>query len=192
MTQKYKNARSSEYATSSDFCHIYVEQMNGLYLLALLLTGDPQKAEQCFLSGFDNSVRDKSVFKERAYFWARRNIILHAIRLLCPRPNDESGLSEARLSPPIGEVPGKVPAELQAHPNFACIVRLNAFERFIFIMSILEQYSDQECSLLLGCFRRDVTNARAAAIRHLASVVVATETRPERDVIALVGAHSIL
>jgi hypothetical protein len=49
VTQKYKNAESNRYATSSDFCHIYVEQMNSLYLLSLLLAAGPQKAEQCFL-----------------------------------------------------------------------------------------------------------------------------------------------
>jgi hypothetical protein len=51
VTPEYKNARSNEYATGGDFCRIYLEQMNNLYLLALLLTADPQKAEQCFLSG---------------------------------------------------------------------------------------------------------------------------------------------
>ena len=185
MTQKYKNARSNEYATSSDFCRIYVEQMNSLYLLSLLLTADPQKAEQCFLSGFDESVSNKSVFKERAHLWARRSIIGSAIRLLCPQPNNENESNEARPSPLIG----KVPAEVQVYPNFAHIVGLNAFERFIFIMTILEKYSDQECSLLLGCFRRDVMNARTAAIRHLASLVVAAETQPERDVIILAGVN---
>ena len=90
MTQKYKNARLNEYATSSDFCRIYVEQLNSLYLLSLLLIADPQKAEQCFLSGCDDSVSNNSVFKERAYLWARRSIIFHAIRLLCPRPNGEN------------------------------------------------------------------------------------------------------
>ena len=185
MTQKYKNVRLNEYATRSDFCHIYVEQMSSLYLLSLLLTADPQKAEQCFLSGFDDSVSENSVFKERTHLWARRSIILRAIRLLCPRPNDENELNEARLSPLIG----KAPAEVQEYPNFARIVGLSAFERFIFIMSILEKYSDQECSLLLGCFRRDVVNARTAAIRHLASVVVATETQPEGDVIAFAGVN---
>jgi hypothetical protein len=177
VTQKYKNARSHEYATSSDFCRIYVEQMNSLYLLSLLLTADPQKAEQCFLSGFDECASNNSVFKERAHMWARRSIILNAIRLLCPRPNDENELNEARRSPLIA----KVPVEVQAYPNFARIVGLNSFERFIFIMSILEKYSDQECSVLLGCFRRDVISARNAAIQHLASVVIATES--ERDVI---------
>jgi hypothetical protein len=187
VTHTYKNARSHEYAGSSDFCRIYVEQMNSLYLLSLLLTADPQKAEQCFLSGFEESVSNNSVFKERAYLWARRSIIYHAIRLLCPRPNGENESNEARLSALIGKASREIHAELQAHPNFARIVRLKAFERFVFIMSILEKYSDQECSLLLGCFRRDVTNARTAAIRHLGSVVVPTETRPGRDVSAFAG-----
>ena len=183
MTQKYKSARSHEYATSSDFCRIYVEQMNSLYLLSLLLTADPQKAEQCFLSGFDESVSNKSVFKERAHLWARRSIIFHALRLLRPRPNDENESNEARPSRLIG----KLPAEVLAYPNLSRIIGLAAFERFIFIMSILEKYSDQECSVLLGCFRRDVISARSAAIRHLASVVVATEPQSERDASAFAG-----
>lgn len=183
MTQKYKDIQSNEYATRSDFCRIYVEQMNSLYLLALLLTADPQRAEHCFFSGFDDAVSNNFVFKERAHLWARRCIILHAIRLLSPRPSDESESSEAQLLP----LNGTLPAELHAYPSFARIVELNSFERFVFVMSILEKYSAQECSLLLGCRRRDVTKARVPAIRHLASANVATETKPERDVLALVG-----
>ena len=179
VTQKHKNGRSDEYATRSDFCRIYLEQMNGIYLLSLLLTADPQKAEQCFVAGFDDSVNNKFVFRERANLWARRCIILHAIRSLCPRASDESELNEAGL----WQLMGDIPAEVRAYPNFARIVGLNSFERFVFIMSILEKYSDQECSLLLGCFRRDVINARTAAIRHLAGVVITTETQPERNAI---------
>ena len=171
MTQKNKEARSNQYATSSDFCRIYTKQMNSLYLLSLLLTADPQKAEQCFLSGFEESVRNTAVFRERAYLWARRGIILHAIRLLSPRPADENESNEARLSPLNGHGYERVPAVLQAHPNLVGILGLNSFERFAFIMSVLEMYSHQECSLLLGCFRRDVINARTAAIRHLAGTI---------------------
>jgi hypothetical protein len=159
--------------------------VNSLYLLSLLLTADPQKAEQCYLSGFEESVSNNSVFKERALSWARRSIIIHAIRLLCPRPSDEDELNEARLSQWIGEVP----AEARAYPNFARIVGLHSFERFVFIMSILEKYSDQECSLLLGYFRRDVINARTAAIRYLASFDIATETQSDRDFIAFAGVN---
>jgi hypothetical protein len=185
VTQKHKNARSEEYATRSDFCRIYLEQMNSLYLLSLLLTADPQTAEQCFVVGYDDSVNNKFVFKERANLWVRRCIILHAIRSLCPRPSDDNEFNEARLSQLIGDVPAEVPV----CPKFVGIVTLNSFERFVFIMSILEKYSDRECSLLLGCVRRDVINARTAAIRHLASVAIATKTQPERDVILFAGVN---
>ena len=185
MTQKYKNTRSNVYASRSDFCHIYVEQMNGLFLLFLLLTADPQKAEQCFLSGFEDSVRNNYVFKERAHSWARRSIILRTIRLLCPRPGEVTESNGERPSPLIGNVP----PEVQAHPDFACIAALNSFERFVFIMSILEKYSVHECSLLLGCSRRDVIHARSAAVRHLAGVVIATETQPENDFVSFAGVN---
>jgi hypothetical protein len=185
VTQKYKNTRSNVYATRSDFCHIYVEQMNGLFLLSLLLTADSQKAEQCFLSGFEDSVRNNYVFKERAHSSARRSVTVRAIRLLCPQPGEETESNGARIS----RFNGKMPAEVQAYPDFARIVALNSFERFVLIMSILEKHSVHECSLLLGCSRRDVINARSAAIRHLAGVVIATETHSYRDVIAFAGVN---
>jgi hypothetical protein len=187
VTQKHKNAQSNVYATRSDFCHIYVEQMNSLFLLSLLLTADPQKAEQCFLSGFQDSVSNHYVFKERVHSWARRSITLCAIRLLCPRPGEENESNEARFLQLIGNVP----AELQASPDLARIVALNSFERFVFIMSILEKHSVQECSLLLGCFRRDVINAQRAAIGRLASVVIATEAQPAKDFISLAEVNSL-
>jgi len=56
-------------------------------------------------------------------------------------------------------------------------------------MSILEKYSAQECSLLLGCLRRDVINAQVTAVRHLASVVIATETQPENDFVSFAAVN---
>jgi len=43
------------------------------------------------------------------------------------------------------------PAEILA------VIALASFERFVFVMSVLERYSDQECSLLLDCSRGEVT-----------------------------------
>jgi hypothetical protein len=181
MTQTHTNARSNEYASFGDFCRIYVEQMNSFYLLSFLLTADPQKAEQCFISGFDDCVSNRFVFKERASLWARRNIILQAIRLLRPRPNDEGELNKTNL--PLSRE--SVPTEVRTHPNFARIVELDTFERFVFIMSLLEKYSGQECSLLLGCFRGDVIRARTAAILHLASGLITGERHSDSDACAL-------
>lgn len=38
--------RSAEYAQPPDFCRIFNQDMNSLYLLALLLAGDLEKAER--------------------------------------------------------------------------------------------------------------------------------------------------
>ena len=172
MTEKYRNAGSKEYATGNDFCRVYLEQMNSLYLLSLLLTADSQKAEQCFVSGFEDSVSNNSVFKEWAHCWTRRIIIIRAIELLRPRPRSKNELNDTRLS----LLNGNMPTELRAYPNFTAIITLHAFERFTFVMSVLEKYSVHECSLLLGCLRRDVIEARVAAIQHLATAEIATET----------------
>ena len=49
----------------------------------------------------------------------------------------------------------------------AAILGLRPFERFVFVMSVLEGYSDQGCSVLLGCTPRDVVAARVRAFQQL-------------------------
>jgi hypothetical protein len=57
-------------------------------------------------------------------------------------PSDAVGCSSARTQ--------------DADYAIARILRLEHFERFVFVMSVLEKYSDQDCSVLLGCSRQDV------------------------------------
>src|SRR5215471_1036141 len=75
-----------EYATAADFCRIFGQDMNRLFLLALLLTGDHEKAEQCFDAALDNATRRRTVFREWARPWARRAIIQAAQCMIDPRP----------------------------------------------------------------------------------------------------------
>ena len=42
---------SGAYASSADFERIFTEDLTGLYLLSLLLTGDRDKSEECFVAG---------------------------------------------------------------------------------------------------------------------------------------------
>jgi hypothetical protein len=53
------------------------------------------------------------------------------------------------------------------HPEISAVVALPAFERFVFVMSVLEGYSDYNCSLLLACSRAEVTAARTRALREI-------------------------
>ena len=88
--KKTANREPARYATGSDFCRIFKENMNGLYLLSFLLTGDHVTAEKCFVQGLDDSRKGNRVFREWARSWARRTIIQNAIQLIRPRPTDTS------------------------------------------------------------------------------------------------------
>jgi RNA polymerase sigma factor (sigma-70 family) len=155
-TQIYNNG-STNYASGEDFCRIFSDNMGDLYLLALLLTADAAKAEQCFVAGFGESVKGNRVFREWAYSWAKRTVVQHAIRMIKP--------VASRLT--IVE-PDAVTQEIE--PRLREILKLDPLERFVFVMSILEKYSYQDCSLLLGCSRQTVANAAARALEHLTNV----------------------
>jgi hypothetical protein len=143
------------YAVAGDFCRIFAEDMNGLYLLSFLLTADRVKAEQCFVSGLEDSVGANRVFKEWARSWARRAIIQNAIRMMQPT-RERSGSSKAAV------VAGEV-------DKFAPVLGLKTFERFVFVMSVLEGYTDQDCKTLLACSRQDIVRARLQALKHMAT-----------------------
>ena len=155
------NAKYAEYATSADFCQIFDKDMSSLYLLSLLLTGDHKKAEECFVAGLENAVDRNRVFKDWARGWARRVIIQNALRTVDPHPKKESILNSASI-----EANDKTAAE---RPEIAAVLGLQAFDRFVFVMSILEDYSDHDCSILLGSTRRDVLAARVRALRKIGS-----------------------
>jgi len=153
----------SPFATSSDFCQIFEEGINSLYLLSFLLTADHSIAEKCFVCGLEDSAKGNTVFKEWAQSWARRTIIRNAIRMIEPRPTD------GHLASPASDC---VVDRVRTEPaEIAGIVEIPAFERFAFVMSVLERYSDQECSLLLSCTRGDVIAARTRALREIARSV---------------------
>jgi hypothetical protein len=58
---------------------------------------------------------------------------------------------------------------------FSAILLLDDFERFVFVMSILEGQSDEQCAVLLRCSRRDVMIARVLALKRQSSTDVLAE-----------------
>ena len=49
----------------------------------------------------------------------------------------------------------------------SAVLGLEPFERIVYVMTVLEHYSDHECSLLLACARRDVLPARTRALEEI-------------------------
>jgi len=181
-----KSARQvTRYAAAADFCQLFERDINGLYLLAVLLTANRSLAEECFAAGLEDSLNSNRVFREWAHLWARRMVIQNAVRM--------SGLRSAEGNAPSSDEKGNdvtvQPAELSA------IVKLPAFERFVFVMSVLERYSDQGCARLLNCTRGEVIAGRIRALQQLgrwaksgvapATVNAVGQARPESVVTPL-------
>lgn len=89
---------ASPYASREDFSRIFTEDLNELYQLSFLLTGDHKKAEQCFVAGIEDSIHGNSVFREWARSWAKRAIIQNAIRELKTRPSPSGSLPSPTVS----------------------------------------------------------------------------------------------
>jgi hypothetical protein len=162
----FVNERATPYLTVTDFFNIFNEEMHSLYLLAFLLTADHDKAEECLVSAMGECVDGVGVFKDWARSWTRGAVLKRAIQMVMPAPEHADSLSLISLER------SDTPAE---NNPFAAILLLDAFERFVFVMSILEGQSDEECAVLLRCSRRDVTIAREQALKRQSSTDVLAE-----------------
>jgi DNA-directed RNA polymerase specialized sigma24 family protein len=163
---------SAAYASGADFCRIFKEDMNRLYLLSFLLTVDHTTAEKCFVQGLEDAQKGNPVFKGWAQSWARRTIVGNAIRMMHPRPELATvhHPAAAGLEPlPSGgsaEAMTAARAETFTH-EVAAIIALPPFQRFAFVMSVLEGYSNREAALLLDCSVTELVAARTHALQQI-------------------------
>jgi len=140
--------------------------MKSLYLLSLLLTGNQDEAEQCFLEGLDACVNGISVFREWADAWARDIIIRQALRMRA----EHAGF--LRWTPGLVESAGERVRSRTSLRRIALtrVLALEDLERSVFVLSILEGYSTHSCALLLAVSRKEVLVARARALQQIANV----------------------
>jgi hypothetical protein len=156
----FAEERAKPYPTVTDFLRTFNEEMHSLYLLSFLLTADHDKAEQCLVSAMGECMEGIGVSMDWARSWARAAVLKHAIQMIKPTPEHTdrvSFITLRRSATPVEDDP------------FAAILLLDAFERFVFVMSILEEQSDEECAILLSCSRRDVMMARVLALKRQSS-----------------------
>ncbi|HMC31415.1 MAG TPA: hypothetical protein VKL99_11320 [Candidatus Angelobacter sp.] len=156
-----QHERATEYATCKDFQQIFKEDMAGLHLLAYLLTADKTKAEQCFVAGLEDSIHGNLVFKQWARTWSKRAIIQNAIKTVAPAVAQGAAVQE------------NAAFELQngngsESPLVSLVLQWAAFERFVFVMSVLEGYAVRECATLLACTDQEIIAAKSRVLERLA------------------------
>jgi hypothetical protein len=153
---------NAAHATSSDFCEKLREDLQPLYLLAFLLIGNHAQAEKCFLATVGDAVGATGVFKGWERSWMKRCLIINAIRLVF------AGTAERREQPDPWH---DIDSDCGACCPINSLTRLTPpFLRFVFVMTVLERYSDHECALLLGRTPRGVAEARTRALCQFSGV----------------------
>jgi hypothetical protein len=152
MRTQYKDITDSaqlkvaDYAAEQDFCKIFHAEMQSFYQLALMLTGSHTKAEQSFSAALSDCLRATGTFKAWALSRSRLAVIERAIK---------------NAEPALREVPAGVSKQMEA------ILRLDVFDRFVYVLTVLETYSVRDCAILL---RRRVTEINAARLRVMAAI----------------------
>lgn len=157
-------SNANQYATNREFCRVFSEDMRHLYLLSFVLTANHEKAEQCFVAGLDDCVKSSPVFRQWAGSWAKRMILKNAIRAVSPLPNRHGKASAGIYSEPDYRCPGTYDEQAA----IASVLALEDFDRFVFVVAVLEGYSVKECSILLACSQQDVYKARIRAVQQIA------------------------
>ncbi len=148
--------KKMDYALPSDFCKLFVDHLDDLYTLSLLLTADHDKARQCFVSGLEDCIQGNPVFREWVRSWARRTVIKNAIRIISPLWNQTE--TTDCVAEPVSDA-----AAVYA------ITNLQPFDRFVYVLSVLEKYSDRECSMLLECTAETVIRARIRVFQQMSN-----------------------
>ena len=160
---KVREHEGSLYASHEDFHTIFIEDLKELYQLSFLLTRDPAKAERCLISGLEDCVSGNRVFREWARSWTKRTIVQNAIRELKPRPGQSTSLVSGATFSDMGPHSKGT----GGHFEIDAVLRLEDFERFVFIMSVLEHYSEHDCALLLECSAMEIREGRTRALKEL-------------------------
>ncbi|HTD23980.1 MAG TPA: hypothetical protein VK738_15085 [Terriglobales bacterium] len=166
-SRKNRTRQTAQYASHEHVKRAFTANLHGLCQLSFLLTGNDEKAEQCFVAGLEDSVTANNVFKEWVHFWARRAIVENAVRILQPHP-EVVGSSIPATS--------KLPSIHDGHFALESVLALGDFERFVFVLSVLEKYSEHECAVFLGCSPQEIRNAQSRALEQLAKPIYAASS----------------
>jgi hypothetical protein len=161
LNNNLANDETGQYATTNNFCHLFKEDVSDLYQLSLLLTADHAKADQCFVAGLGDCVMANKLFKQWAHSWAKRTIVQEAIRTLQPHPDHAVSITASVFAKSELTTARDEDVELDR------VLSLREFERFVFVMSVLEHYNEDTCTRLLGCSLQDIREARVRALEHV-------------------------
>jgi hypothetical protein len=134
---------------SAAFPETWLDEVIKLYLLSFLLIADKVLADQCFSGAMEDYVDGPgAVASDWARGPGRTCVVRRAVQLIRPQPKSTHSWSH---------VDGFRPLLSAVHQPFSAITSLGSFERFVFVLFVLEGYSAEECASLLECDTAEVS-----------------------------------
>jgi hypothetical protein len=157
-----------EYASKEEFASAFECERVGLIRLALLLTANHEAAKRCIILAFRECIASSSVSKGWALSWARRMVIRNAISLV----TGTGGQSFVNTNHDAnnGLIAFSPDDSLGAIAESESILDLPEFDRFVFVICLLERYSMLDCALLLGRSPRDINDARQRVVNQVGQI----------------------
>lgn len=147
-----------EYAGKEEFVSLFERERANLWRLAWLLTANSEAAKQCVLRAFRECTASSSVSKDWILTWTRRVVVRNAIRLVMGIDGQSFvNTNDNANDGSIASVPNDWLKEIV---EVGSIVDLPQLDRFVFVLCILERYSNQDCALLLGRSLREIIEAQ--------------------------------
>ncbi len=140
--------------SATDFCQLFAAELDSLYSLARMLTGAHDTAEVCLLAALERCLNGRPVGESLARSWSRWNVIAEAATAMAAED------WEATVRPRSADLAG-------GNHLLLTVAQLPAFERFAFVVTVLETYSVRECAALLQCTAHDVIEARVRAMQQI-------------------------
>jgi hypothetical protein len=161
-------SKRCEYAREEEFVSLFERERVGLQRLALLLTANSEAAKRCLIRAFRECIASGSVSKEWVLSWTRRMVIRNAISLVIGPEGQSFVNTDDDADNDL--VVFFSDDSLGAIAESESIFDLPEFDRFVFVICVLERYSMQDCALLLGRSPRDINEARKRVGNQVAKI----------------------
>jgi hypothetical protein len=159
------NQREVEYATADDTQKLFVAAMNDLFCLAFFLTASADRAEDCIIRSIRECMKNTCMLKENLLAWVRNSIIRNGIAIVTEFELDSTHDAQIDSLPLIPESSQVCVGTTDCS---AGILELSGFDRLVYVICIIADYTSRHCALLLSRSREEVREARNRALAHIA------------------------
>jgi hypothetical protein len=156
-----------EFATPDDVQRQFATKMTDLFLLALLLTANADKAQHCLIQSIRECLERDTILKGWLPAWIRNTVIRNAVRIVRGTQREpQRKESQPELAPSVYVLPKSA---VGVWEYSAGILELSDCDRLAYVICVLENYSSLDCALLLGRSRQEVCDFRSRALAQVAA-----------------------